>query len=75
MTQRPARTSIVMLLREGVLDAELGGWSLIRRAERVSRPARLNSRRRSVFVVTMPSVAWPTLALMASHDREYTPPA
>jgi hypothetical protein len=47
-----------MLLREGVLDAELGGWSLIRRAERVSRPARLNSRRRSVFVVAMPSVAW-----------------
>jgi hypothetical protein len=32
-----------------------GRWSLTLRAERVSRPGRLNSRRRSVFVVTMPS--------------------
>ena len=34
-----------------------GRWSVRRRAERVSRPARLNSRRRSVFVVTIPSVS------------------
>jgi hypothetical protein len=32
-----------------------GWWSLHRRAERVSRPGRLNSRRRSVFVVAIPS--------------------
>ena len=32
-----------------------GRWSVTRRAERVSRPARPNSRRRSVFVVTIPS--------------------
>jgi IstB-like ATP binding protein len=31
-----------------------GRWSVRRRAERVSRPARLNSRRRSVFVVRIP---------------------
>lgn len=32
-----------------------GRWSLQRRAERVSRPGRLKSCRRSVLVVTMPS--------------------
>jgi len=32
-----------------------GRWSVTRRADRVSRPGRPNSRRRSVLVVTMPS--------------------
>ena len=32
-----------------------GRWSVTRRAERVSRPGRLNKRRRRVLVVTMPA--------------------
>lgn len=35
----------------------VGRWSVQRRAERVSRPTRLNSRRRSVLVVTMPALS------------------
>jgi hypothetical protein len=43
-----------------------GRWSVIRRAYRVSRPTRPNSRRRRVLVVTMPA-SRPILAVQRAR--------
>src|SRR5450759_1239861 len=43
-----------------------GRWSVIRRAERVSRPTRPNSRRRRVLAVTMPAPS-PSLAVQRAR--------
>lgn len=60
--QRPgqARSGIARSRARAVLNSiahgqRFGRWSLTRRAERVSRPATANSRRRSVLVVTIPA--------------------
>ena len=50
-----ARTLARAALKPTAHGQRAGRWSVSRRAERVSRPARLNSLRRSVFVVTMSS--------------------
>ena len=51
-----------------------GRWSLTRRAERVSRPTRPNSRRRSVFVVTIPAPR-PIRAVQRARQKDpHSPP-
>jgi len=49
-----ARNRASAAVNSAAQDQRAGRWSVIRRAERVSRPTRPNRRRRSVLAVTMP---------------------